>query len=396
MFGRAQQTADPGFRDESGSFPASRYTIASPSDSPTGKRHLSTVRLDDRGRTDGVDPSRHPRTRARVVLLVGQADAVAAFTEAVRHDRSARVVVCGACLIDALTDDVRPLVELGVPLLGDVETVLDAARSAGARTVAIVSAGHLGSERLRSIAWQLEGTGIDLLVSPGLAEISPRRVRVRSIAWMPLLSVEEPEFRGFRRVIKSLMDRVIALVATVALLPAFVAIFLTVRLSSPGPVIFRQTRVGRGGTTFTMLKFRSMYVDAEARLAELRDQNAYRTGPLFKMRHDPRVTRVGAVLRRYSLDELPQLWNVLIGHMSLVGPRPPLPSEAVQYPADVRRRLLVKPGITGLWQVSGRNDLSWRDSVRLDLRYVENWSPGLDLAILWKTVAAVLRGSGAY
>jgi exopolysaccharide biosynthesis polyprenyl glycosylphosphotransferase len=195
---------------------------------------------------------------------------------------------------------------------------------------------------------------------------------------------------------KEVSDRLLALVAVIVLMPLLVVISAIVRFSSPGPALFRQTRVGRDGRTFRMLKFRSMFVDAESRLAELSSENLYRAGPLFKVHDDPRITRAGRVLRRYSLDELPQLLNVIAGHMSLVGPRPPLPSEVVQYEDDARRRLLVKPGMTGLWQVSGRNDLDWADSVRLDLRYVENWSPALDLLILWKTAAVVFRGSGAY
>lgn len=158
-------------------------------------------------------------------------------------------------------------------------------------------------------------------------------------------------------------------------------------------MLYRQVRIGRDGRPFAMVKFRSMVVGAE-RVRPLGEHDG--AGPLFKLRADPRVTRVGAVLRRWSLDELPQLFNVLGGSMSLVGPRPPLPEEVGHYAEDARRRLLVRPGLTGLWQVSGRSDLSWEDTVRLDLRYVENWSLALDALILWKTVGAVLRGDGAY
>jgi exopolysaccharide biosynthesis polyprenyl glycosylphosphotransferase len=184
-------------------------------------------------------------------------------------------------------------------------------------------------------------------------------------------------------------------VALLLLSPLLLAIAAAIRLSSPGPALFRQTRVGRNGTTFTVLKFRSMYIDAEERLAELRAVNE-KDGVLFKIRDDPRVTRLGRWLRRYSLDELPQLCNVLAGQMSLVGPRPPLPSEVEQYAGDVNRRLVVKPGLTGLWQVSGRSDLSWEESVRIDLRYVENWSLALDAMILWRTIFAVVKSQGAY
>ena len=167
-------------------------------------------------------------------------------------------------------------------------------------------------------------------------------------------------------------------------------------MTSRGPAFFKQERVGTEGERFTMYKLRSMYVDAEQRLADLRALNQHGDGVLFKMKDDPRVTPVGKHLRRFSLDELPQLINVVKGDMSLVGPRPPLQSEVKQYQNDVRRRLLVKPGLTGLWQVSGRSDLSWDESVRLDLHYVENWSLALDLHILWRTMFVVLGRHGAY
>jgi exopolysaccharide biosynthesis polyprenyl glycosylphosphotransferase len=191
------------------------------------------------------------------------------------------------------------------------------------------------------------------------------------------------------------LDRVLAAVVFVLTLPLLLAIVLMIRLTSPGPALFRQTRIGRDGREFTLLKFRSMYADAEARRAALLARNERAEGLLFKIRDDPRVTPVGRWLRKFSLDELPQLINVLTGRMSLVGPRPPLPEEVALYQDDVRRRLLVKPGLTGLWQISGRSDLDWDESVRLDLRYVENWSFTLDLMILWKTMSTVARGRGA-
>jgi lipopolysaccharide/colanic/teichoic acid biosynthesis glycosyltransferase len=188
---------------------------------------------------------------------------------------------------------------------------------------------------------------------------------------------------------------VAALVLLLLFWPLLLGIALAIRMTSRGPSLFKQRRVGRGNTMFTMLKFRTMVVDAEDRLADLIDQSDG-NAILFKLRLDPRVTRVGTFLRRYSLDELPQLVNVLRGEMSLVGPRPPLEQEVAMYAADDTRRMLVKPGLTGLWQVSGRSDLCWDESVLLDLRYVDNWSMTLDLLILWKTARAVLRRSGAY
>jgi lipopolysaccharide/colanic/teichoic acid biosynthesis glycosyltransferase len=196
-------------------------------------------------------------------------------------------------------------------------------------------------------------------------------------------------------VLKSLFDRCAAAAALVMLAPLMAALATMVWLHDRGPALFTQIRVGKDGHSFRMYKFRTMVVDADRRRAELLASNDS-DGVLFKLRRDPRVTAVGAHLRRLSLDELPQLFNVFLGHMSLVGPRPALPDEAAVYAEHVRRRLVVKPGLTGLWQVNGRSDLSWEESVRLDLRYVENWSFALDLQILWKTISVMMRGSGAY
>jgi lipopolysaccharide/colanic/teichoic acid biosynthesis glycosyltransferase len=190
-------------------------------------------------------------------------------------------------------------------------------------------------------------------------------------------------------------DRAGAAVLLLVMSPVLIGLALAIRLDSPGPVLFRQVRVGKSGREFTICKFRTMYADAEVRLSDVRHLNEH-AGVLFKMRDDPRVTRMGRWLRRLSLDELPQLLNVLGGAMSLVGPRPPLPQEVAAYPEDMRRRLAVPPGTSGLWQVSGRSDLSWEETVRLDLRYVENWSLSLDLVILLRTLSAVVRSSGAY
>ncbi|MFZ5869610.1 MAG: sugar transferase, partial [Actinomycetota bacterium] len=221
------------------------------------------------------------------------------------------------------------------------------------------------------------------------------RVHTRPVGGLALLHVEAPRYVGANKVGKTLFDLVVASACIVVLSPLLITIALLVRFTDPGPVIYRQRRIGLNGEPFDMLKFRSMVVDADKRLAELTATNEA-AGPLFKMRDDPRVTRVGRVLRRYSLDELPQLFNVLNRTMSLVGPRPPLPHEVATYEARVARRLLVRPGMTGLWQVSGRSDLSWEDSVRLDLFYVENWSITEDLLILAKTLRAVVSSRGAY
>jgi exopolysaccharide biosynthesis polyprenyl glycosylphosphotransferase len=221
------------------------------------------------------------------------------------------------------------------------------------------------------------------------------RIVIHPIAGLPLLEVDEPELTGGQRVLKEVFDRVVSLLLLVVLVPVFLVLAMVVRAGSPGPVFYRQVRVGRHGREFRMFKFRTMLAGADARLAEVAHLDDA-DGALFKIRADPRVTRTGGFLRRHSLDELPQLWNVLRGQMSIVGPRPPLPTEVQHYGSDAQRRLLVKPGMSGLWQVSGRSELSWEESIRLDLYYVENWSPALDAQILWRTVGAVLRGRGAY
>jgi exopolysaccharide biosynthesis polyprenyl glycosylphosphotransferase len=267
-------------------------------------------------------------------------------------------------------------------------------RELGADTIAVCGSASSEAGELRRLAWQLEGTGVDLVVAPQLTDIAGPRVHIRPVEGLPLLYVEEPTLSGLAWLVKNLIDRLVALVGLIVALPLFVAIAIAIRLSDPGPVFFRQARVGREGRTFRVWKFRTMYTDAEDRVAELDELNEG-DGMLFKIRNDPRVFPVGRFLRASSLDELPQLINVLLGEMSLVGPRP-LPAEDGDFLGDVRRRLLVRPGITGLWQVSGRSDLSWDDAVRLDLYYVDNWSLVLDLTTLWRTIGVVLRRKGAY
>ncbi|MDP9433287.1 MAG: sugar transferase [Actinomycetota bacterium] len=324
------------------------------------------------------------------VLLVGTERSISELVRQVRRDVDSGFTVVGACLDRSSGRDID-----GVPVVGTSATIVDALVATHADTVAVTAWSILSQHQMRRLAWQLEGSAVDVLVAPAITDIAGPRIHIRPVAGLPLLHVEQPEFTGSRRLLKGGFDRLMALAVLLVISPAFVAIALAVRLTSPGPAFFRQNRVGKHGLEFPMLKFRSMVVNAEQELAHLQEQNEG-DGVLFKMRNDPRVTKVGAVLRRYSLDELPQLINVLLGQMSLVGPRPPLPSEVRQYGDDVSRRLLVKPGLTGLWQVSGRSDLSWDESVRLDLDYVENWSLALDLSIIWKTFSAVLARRGAY
>ncbi len=301
--------------------------------------------------------------------------------------------VDGVCTTDGLGldgDDVD-----GVPVVGQLADVAKHVSHGGYRVVAVTPDPHWSPDRLQRLAWNLEGSDAEMVVAPVLMEVAGPRLHVDAVLGIPLLRVSMPTFTGGRRAVKEVVDRVGAAVLLVLFAPLMVLVGLLVVMDSRGGVFYRQRRVGKDGREFTILKFRTMVAGAHAARAELADLNEG-AGLLFKLRRDPRVTRVGSVLRRYSLDELPQLFNVLTGSMSLVGPRPPLPEESAAYGPDIRRRLLVKPGLTGLWQISGRSDLPWEEAVRLDLRYVEDWSLALDTVILWKTLRAVLHGQGAY
>jgi exopolysaccharide biosynthesis polyprenyl glycosylphosphotransferase len=331
---------------------------------------------------------------SRRVLVVGDASHVIELSHQLRKDWWAGYHVVGACIPEALIAPVPQHLD-NVPVVGSFRNILEAAAAVSADTVAVTGSAELTARRLRRLGWQMEGTGIDLVLAPTLTDVAGPRIHTRPVAGLPLIHVESPEFRGVRKALKGIFDRLVAAIALLFLSPILIALAVAVAIDSKGPVVFRQTRVGMGGREFDVLKFRSMVVDADAMLQQLSEYNEG-DGLLFKMKRDPRVTRVGAVLRKWSLDELPQLVNVFKGDMSLVGPRPPLPTEVAWYDQDVARRLLVKPGMTGLWQVSGRSDLSWEDGIRLDLYYVENWSLATDLTILWKTVGAVLFSKGAY
>jgi exopolysaccharide biosynthesis polyprenyl glycosylphosphotransferase len=332
------------------------------------------------------------RCRNRV-LAVGSAEDVEHLVQQAKRARYDAFEIVAACVPGGRYG----LAALGcpVPVVGRPDAAADLAAAVGADTIAVTNDEVLGRDGLRRLAWRLQESELQLLLAPALTDVAGPRVSVRPLAGLPLLHVGAPSFSGTRHVVKTTFDRLLAGLAVTVLLPVVLVIALAIKLDSSGPVLYRQERVGLRGQRFACLKFRSMVQDAEARLASLR-QADQGNGMLFKMRNDPRVTRVGRFLRRYSLDELPQLLNVLEGSMSLVGPRPPLQSEVDRYESDVRRRLLVKPGITGLWQVSGRSDLPWEESVRLDLYYVENWSPLLDLTIMARTVSAVVRARGAY
>ncbi|MBO1267718.1 sugar transferase [Arthrobacter cavernae] len=286
----------------------------------------------------------------------------------------------------------------GLPVMGheaDTHMILDAISRCDADAVAVSAGVQLHPQTLRHLGWELASRNVGLIMAPALTDIAGPRIHTQQVAGLPLIHVTTPSLEGGQRVIKRLFDIAVSGTFIVLLSPLMALLALVVKLDSPGPVLFKQERVGIEGSQFRMLKFRSMVVDAEARLAALADKNEG-NGVLFKIKNDPRVTRSGRFLRKYSLDELPQLFNIFGGSMSLVGPRPPLQREVEVYEHDVRRRLLVKPGLTGLWQVSGRSNLSWQDSVRLDLYYVENWSLAGDLVILLRTARAVFHSTGAY
>ncbi|MGV9860916.1 sugar transferase [Gordonia sp. NPDC003425] len=333
------------------------------------------------------------------VLVVGGKSSSAHLVRRLRKHPELGFNVSGICTptgprggwveTDSALDDVD------IPVVGVFENIRDAVESSRATVVAVTSADALGPAAMRELSWELEGMNVGLLVAPALLDVAGPRLLVSPQGGLPLLHVDKPRYEGATRVLRHAFDKSVALVALVMLMPVLLACAIAIKLDTRGPVFYRGERVGLNNNPFRMWKFRSMVADADqlrTQLAAVDEGN----GVLFKMREDPRVTRVGRILRRYSLDELPQLLNVLDGSMSLVGPRPPLREEVETYDHIVIRRMLVRPGMTGLWQVSGRSDLSWEETVQLDLSYVENWSLLGDLVILWRTAKAVLSKDGAY
>src|SRR6478735_8068692 len=332
------------------------------------------------------------------VVAVGDRHTVSELLADLARSPRAGYRVVGVCVqpdrLDPGSDELG-----GVPVLGVPSDVAAVATSIGADAVAVTASAAFSPSAVRRLSWELEGTDTELILAPALTNIAGPRVHTQPVAGLPLIHVDHPTYRGANRIVKRLFDLVGSLTLIALFSPVLLAVAVAIKATSKGPVFFRQERVGINGETFRMIKFRSMVVDAESRLAALKAQaQAQDAGNtvLFKIKNDPRVTGVGKFIRRFSIDELPQLFNVVTGEMSLVGPRPPLRSEVDLYGDDALRRLLVKPGMTGLWQVSGRSDLTWDDSVRLDVYYVENWSITGDLAILWRTARAVFGSSGAY
>lgn len=322
------------------------------------------------------------------VLLVGSVESVTQIARELRRSPSAGYTVIGACVPRGSLD--QTLVGTDIPIMGTIDDVERVVHAGAADTVAITSIGDLPPMRVKQISWSLEAGRQHLILAPSLVDVAGPRIHSRPVAGLPLIHVETPRFSAGQRFLKRMMDVLVAAIGIIIISPVLLILAVCVKLSSPGPVIFSQMRVGLRGTEFRMLKFRSMVVNAEELLATLEQQRDAGNEVLFKMKNDPRVTSVGRFMRRYSLDELPQLFNVLGGSMSLVGPRPPLASEVALYADHVHRRFLVKPGVTGAWQVGGRSSLSWEDSVRLDLSYVENWSLIGDIVILLKTARAAI------
>ena len=327
-------------------------------------------------------------------LVVGTVSGVEQLVRVMGRTSESGYLITGACVPAHALPARGSTSVAGVPVVGSLDHISAVMLDRRVDAVIVTASDHTHPDMVRRLGWELEAHDVEIIVAPALANIAGPRVHVRPVAGLPLLHLEEPSYRGAARSGKALFDRIGALGLLVVWSPVLIAAALAIRITDPGPVFYRQERAGRDGKPFAMIKFRSMVVDADQMLQQLEADTGNEV--MFKMRDDPRVTRVGKLLRRTSMDELPQLFNVLRGDMSLVGPRPPLISEVSGYGVDAHRRLLVRPGMTGPWQVSGRSDLDWEETVRLDLYYVENWSMVGDLLILWKTLRAVVSSDGAY
>ncbi|WP_236077755.1 sugar transferase [Rhodococcus sp. P1Y] len=345
----------------------------------------------------GVTAQRNKGKYQTAVLIVGSRKAAVSMAKQFERSPGSGYSVVGMCLPGYEPErDAVSLDGFEIPILGDEYSVVEAIEASGADTVAVTATEHLGTKGIRKMVWDLEKKNVDLVVAPGVVDVAGPRLVMRPVAGFPLIHVEKPQYNGATRFSKTAFDIVFALAVLLVISPVLLIAALAVKFSSRGPIFYKSERMGIDGKPFEMIKFRSMVQDADKKVEALLAQNDSEGGVLFKMRDDPRVTKAGKFMRRFSIDELPQFLNVLRREMSVVGPRPPLRREVETYDGDVRRRLLVKPGITGLWQVSGRSDLSWEETVRLDLSYVENWSMVGDLLIIAKTVKAVAGSDGAY
>ena len=325
------------------------------------------------------------------VLLVGTPGYIGEIHTVLAREKWLGYQVMG-CLVPSDYAGLE-MTSTGIPVLGHSEDVRAVVDQLSPDIVFFTAGAVSSSTALRRLAWELEDNAhVQIIVAPNVTDVSSERIRIRPVAGLPLMHLARSRSQLATNDAKRAFDVVGSLLILALIWPLLLGLVLWIKRHDGGPALFRQTRVGREGAEFTCLKLRSMTVDAEERLSQLEARDHV----LFKSTEDPRVTRPGKFIRRFSLDELPQLWNVVRGEMSLVGPRPPLPSEVEQYEDDMLRRLNVLPGVTGLWQVSGRSDLSWEDTVRLDLYYVDNWSMVQDLLILARTVSAVIGSRGAY
>jgi len=324
---------------------------------------------------------------ARVVLVGSQATALHIARELARHPEEGYHVV-GACVTTGAAGETLP--GTSIRILGGVDDSLRALDEASADTLVVTGAEELGPQQIKKLSWGLEAGQRHLIVAPSLTDIGGPRIHTRPVAGLPLIHVETPRYAGSKLFTKRLFDILGSGALITALSPVLIVLAIMVKVTSPGPVLYKQERVGLNGDHFHMLKFRSMRVNADAELQSLLAAQGSSDKPLFKVQNDPRVTSIGRLLRKHSLDEFPQLFNVFLGSMSLVGPRPQRDGEVALYDDAARRRLLLKPGMSGLWQVGGRSSLGWEDAIRLDLYYVENWSITGDIVILWRTIRAVL------
>ncbi|WP_307812137.1 sugar transferase [Lacisediminihabitans changchengi] len=325
-------------------------------------------------------------------IVVGERVKSENVTATIRRAQGSGINVVGALTRDGSVD--KPFFG-GVPVLGKYADILVALEEVQADTVVLTGADEISHLDMRKLGWDLEGKEVTLIVAPGLTGVAGPRIHARPVSGLPLIYVEYPAFTGVKRLSKRAFDLVGAGLIILISSPVLIAVGIAIKTSSPGSILYRQERIGLQGTPFGMLKFRSMIKDADDQLESLLDAQGRSAEPLFKVMNDPRITRVGGFLRRSSLDEFPQLFNVLLGHMSLVGPRPQRQAEVALYDDAAHRRLMMKPGMSGLWQVSGRSNLSWDDAIRLDLYYVENWSMTGDIIILWRTIRAVAMSDGA-
>lgn len=332
------------------------------------------------------------------VLVLGRPSSVAMLASHFSRNKMSGYSIVGACIPGAsdLTGGKINTASGIVPIMGDEESIRDALVSSGADALAITALDHIEHERMRMLTWELDSLGIDLIVVPGMTDVAGPRLKVRPVDNMPLFYITRPKHDRASRTQKRLIDLVCGSLGTIALLPLMILVAIAIKIDDGGPVFFRQVRVGFRGKPFKIFKFRTMLVGSDTVHDEEKAVQGQADVFCSKSADDRRITRVGQFLRRTSLDELPQLFNVIAGSMSLVGPRPLVPGEGASVEHFVERRSLIKPGMTGLWQVSGRSDVSPDERIRLDYSYVDNWSSVLDFVIMWRTVRAVLARDGAY